>query len=103
MSVNESGRGDIDAVLGKMSEVKDTMAENISRVIDRGEKLDDMINKTEGLRTSAAAFSRSSRQLRTRMYWSNVKMWCIGVAIVLVVLLIVFFAACNGLMCVQRR
>lgn len=47
----------------QVDEVKDVMTQNIERVLDRGEKLDDLVDKTEDLEASV-----SSKLKRLDMY-----------------------------------
>lgn len=39
----------------QVDEVKDVMTQNIERVLDRGEKLDDLVDKTEDLEASVSS------------------------------------------------
>eukprot|EP00118_Oscarella_pearsei_P025236 m.307801 g.307801 ORF g.307801 m.307801 type:complete len:219 (+) comp42848_c0_seq1:24-680(+) len=69
----------------QLDEVKDIMTQNIEKVLERGEKIEVLIDKTEELAHSAETFKKSSGQLRRQMWWKN-KKWCI---ILIVVLLLV--------------
>ena len=54
-----------------MREVRLTMVNNIARVIERGEKLDDVLVKSDGLASTANMFKRTSTRLKNRMWWSG--------------------------------
>ena len=69
-------------------------------VTDRGEKLDDVLAKSDGLRTTADAFHRTARRLRSRMWWANVRTALAVFLIALAGVVIIFFAACGGVRCV---
>lgn len=45
------------------------MIENIAKVLDRGEKLDLLVNKTELLQGEAFAFRREASRARRLMWW----------------------------------
>ena len=90
----------LDAANAKMREVRLTMVDNIARVIDRGEKLDDVLAKSDGLRTTADAFHRTARRLRSRMWWANVRTALAVFLVALAGVVIIFFAACGGVRCV---
>jgi hypothetical protein len=83
-----------------MREVRLTMVDNIARVIDRGEKLDDVLAKSDGLRTTADAFHRTARRLRSRMWWANVRTALAVFLVALAGVVVIFFAACGGVRCV---
>eukprot|EP00854_Cymbomonas_tetramitiformis_P005990 gene5989-7199_t len=58
----------------QVADVKDIMMENIEKVLDRGEKIELLVDKTEDLRFKADNFYKTGRQLRRKMWWDNVKM-----------------------------
>lgn len=68
----------------QVSEVKQIMMENIEKVLDRGEKLELLVDKTENLRYQADQFQKGGKALRNKMWWQNMKMKLM-VAVILVV------------------
>lgn len=79
--------GQDDAMRTAQSEidnVREIMTENIERVLERGERIDLLVDKTDRLGTNARDFRVRSRGLRRRMWWKNVKL------MVLLVLVAVF-------------
>ncbi|KAI5946193.1 Vesicle-associated membrane protein 4 [Manis javanica] len=78
----------IKHVQNQVDEVIDVMQENITKVIERGERLDDLQDQSESLSDNAAAFSSRSKQLRRQMWWRGCKMKA-SVALVAVVLSLV--------------
>ncbi|KAL2827536.1 putative synaptobrevin-like protein Sybl1 [Aspergillus cavernicola] len=78
-----SARKEIDSV-------RDIMTENIERVLERGERIDLLVDKTDRLGGSARDFRMRSRGLRRRMWWKNVKlMVMLGVVVIFLVYLFV--------------
>jgi vesicle-associated membrane protein 7 len=67
--------------------VREIMTENIERVLDRGERLDLLVDKTGRLGDTANEFRVRSRGLRRRMWWKNVKLM---VLLVLVVIFLIY-------------
>jgi hypothetical protein len=43
-------------------------------VLQRGEKLEDVLDKTDKMNANASTFRESSRKLRRVMWWRNVKL-----------------------------
>ncbi|TFJ99735.1 Vesicle-associated membrane protein 4 [Platysternon megacephalum] len=78
-------------VQNQVDEVIDVMQENITKVIERGERLDDLQDKSESLSDNATAFSNRSKQLRRQMWWRGCKMKAL-VALVAVILLLVIIS-----------
>ncbi|XP_073077318.1 vesicle-associated membrane protein 4 isoform X1 [Manis javanica] len=64
----------IKHVQNQVDEVIDVMQENITKVIERGERLDDLQDQSESLSDNAAAFSSRSKQLRRQMWWRGCKL-----------------------------
>ena len=85
----------------KMDLVRITMVDNIARVVERGERLDDVLTKSDGLRVTADGFRRTASRLKNKMYWANVRALCFVVGVSLVAIVLVFLAACGGTACVQ--
>ena len=64
----------VASVQRQVDAVRDVMVENIERVLERGERIELLVDKTDGLRDQAARFQASGRALRQRMWW-NVSRW----------------------------
>jgi vesicle-associated membrane protein 7 len=81
----DSGKDDaLRTAQREIEGVREIMTENIERVLDRGERLDLLVDKTGRLGDTARDFRVRSRGLRRRMWWKNVKL------MVLLVLVVVF-------------
>lgn len=57
----------------EIDSVRGIMTENIERVLERGERIDLLVDKTAGLEMGAREFRVRSRGLRRRMWWKNTK------------------------------
>lgn len=68
----------------EVNNVRDIMTENIERVLERGERIDLLVDKTDRLGGSAHDFRIRSRGLRRRMWWKNTKL------IILLVFVVIF-------------
>jgi len=75
-------------VHGEIEQVKDVMVHNIERVLERGERIELLVDKTDNLNQQAFAFKKRSTALRRSMWWKNTKLlFLIG----FVTLFIVYF------------
>jgi len=82
----------IRSVQGEIADVREIMTENIERVLERGERIDLLVDKTDRLGVGAHDFRVRSRGLRRRMWWKNVKlMVLLGFVVVFLLYLFVGF------------
>ena len=71
----QAGKEDaIGNVQNEIENVRGIMTENIERVLERGERIDLLVDKTDRLGVGAHDFRVRSRGLRRRMWWKNVKL-----------------------------
>eukprot|EP00591_Stephanopyxis_turris_P007794 CAMPEP_0195522298 /NCGR_PEP_ID=MMETSP0794_2-20130614/20311_1 /TAXON_ID=515487 /ORGANISM="Stephanopyxis turris, Strain CCMP 815" /LENGTH=158 /DNA_ID=CAMNT_0040652019 /DNA_START=346 /DNA_END=822 /DNA_ORIENTATION=+ len=87
----------IDQVQNQLEEVKGVMVQNIEKVLERGEKIELLVDKTDRLNQQAFKFENSSRTLRRTIWWKKVQTVAILTAVVALVGFIVGASACGGL------
>jgi vesicle-associated membrane protein 7 len=79
----------------QLGEVKDAMLSNIDNVLQRGEKIELLVDKTETLEQHAFKFQRGAKALKRQMCIKNIK-WTIALLIVLgLVIYIILAIACG--------
>ncbi|KAI5308886.1 hypothetical protein KEM55_004627 [Ascosphaera atra] len=83
-----SARREIDSV-------RDIMTENIEHVLERGERIDLLVDKTDRLGGNARDFRLRSRGLRRRMWWKNVKIMVMLAVLMLVIIWLFVGMACG--------
>ncbi|TPX47475.1 hypothetical protein SeMB42_g03289 [Synchytrium endobioticum] len=76
----------IRQVQGEIDVVKDVMVSNIEKVLERGERIDILVDKTDSLNQASFAFKKRSTALRRQMWWKNTRLMII-LGIVLAVML----------------
>ena len=69
------GLDSIDRVRSQLDSVKEIMCENIDSLLERGDKIELLVDKSDRLNTTAFKFERSSRSLKRTMYWQQIKMY----------------------------
>jgi|TARA_B100000475_G_scaffold57466_1_gene39835 vesicle-associated membrane protein 7 len=79
----------------KLDDVKNVMVQNIEMVLERGEKLELLVDKSEQLQLDSFRFQKSSKKLRQAMFWKKVKIYML-IACVVLVLLYIFLAVLCG-------
>mmetsp|Transcript_26793 Transcript_26793/g.65147 ORF Transcript_26793/g.65147 Transcript_26793/m.65147 type:complete len:191 (-) Transcript_26793:353-925(-) len=80
----------IGQVKSQIDEVKDAMVQNIEKVLERGEKIELLVDKTDRLNQQAFRFEASSRSLRRTMYWRRIRCY---VASGVIAVLVIYFAS----------
>ncbi|KAI8062655.1 synaptobrevin-domain-containing protein [Gongronella butleri] len=79
----------------QVDEVVNIMQENIDKVMQRGERLDDLRGKTEDLQSTAGHFRRGANQVRKRMWWKDLK-WKIIIGVTILVILGIIIGSVVG-------
>ena len=94
-----TGAGRDDALANVRQEIDDVrgiMTRNIEGLLERGERIDLLVNKTDQLGGSAREFRVRSRGLKRKMWWKNVKLMALlGLVIFLVIMAIVVSVKSN--------
>lgn len=71
----QAGKQDaISNVQGEIDNVRGIMSQNIESLLERGERIDLLVDKTDRLGGNASEFRIRSRGLRRQMWWKNVKL-----------------------------
>eukprot|EP00483_Globobulimina_turgida_P000674 UN00674 len=63
----------------------------IGKTIERGDKLEDLEFQAQNLQGEAEIFNRTTRAVRTRMCWQNIKIKLLFVIVFIILALIVYF------------
>lgn len=79
----------------EVNSVRGIMTENIERVLERGERIDLLVDKTDKLGGNARNFRMRSRGLKTHMWWKNIKMTALLSAVVMVIVYLLVGAVCG--------
>ncbi|KAJ3681551.1 hypothetical protein LUZ60_016040 [Juncus effusus] len=89
----------ISKLKAQITEVKGIMMDNIEKVLDRGEKIELLVDKTENLQFQADSFQRHGRQLRRKMWLQNLQFKLMIGGGVLVFIVIIWLISCGGFSC----
>lgn len=93
----------VSSVQKKVDEVKGIMTENIDKMLQRGEKLELLTDKTENLMFEADRFVRTGRTLRRQMWWQNCKMKLVMLFAVILLAVVIFLLVCfSGGNCLKK-
>lgn len=96
MAYYNTEKDDISRVKNQLDDVKNVMVENIEKVLERGEKIELLVDKTDRLSHQAFKFEKTSKQLREALFWKKVKMYFIVAATLCSIVLFVSMIYCGG-------
>lgn len=80
----------VQRVQNEVDQVIDIMHDNIGKVLNRGERLEDLQDKSDDLAYNATVFRVSAKGLRSQFWWRDFKMKLIFVVLLVALLLIIF-------------
>lgn len=93
---NDNPEGDkMGRIREQIEGVKTLMLENIDSVLERGERIDNLCERTEALKEEAAGFHDNSRSLKRKMQWRNIKLLLAIIFLVLLLGLIISMVVCG--------
>ncbi|KAL6212051.1 hypothetical protein ACLB2K_017274 [Fragaria x ananassa] len=95
---NDPNADRINRLKGEMSQVRNVMIENIDKVLERGDRLELLVDKTANMQGNTFRFRKQARRFRSTVWWRNVKLTIALIVLVLVVIYIVMAFVCNGLL-----
>jgi hypothetical protein len=70
------------------------MEGNVQDMLKQHEKLEDLEDKADTMRTEASKFKKQSTQLASKMWWQNCRMWIIIIVVTIIILMIIVFSLC---------
>jgi vesicle-associated membrane protein 7 len=84
----------VKAAQAELAGVKDIMTQNVEQILNRGERLDVLMNRTDQAANQSMAFRRRAVGVRRQMWYKNAKVT--GMAVFCLVVLIFILAAMFG-------
>ncbi|CAM9122016.1 unnamed protein product [Ascophyllum nodosum] len=96
MDVFNSPDGDqLLATQQKLDEVKDVMVASVELVLERGERLELLVDKTDNLQQQAFRFENTAKRLKNNLFWKRVRFYTAAVLGALMLLYVVTAVACG--------
>mmetsp|Transcript_13005 Transcript_13005/g.15534 ORF Transcript_13005/g.15534 Transcript_13005/m.15534 type:complete len:82 (+) Transcript_13005:3-248(+) len=72
------------------------MVNNIEKVLERGERIELLVDKTDRLNESSFRFEKTSKELKNALFYEKLKSFFIGFVIVLILAYIAAATYCGG-------
>ncbi|KAJ5069646.1 vesicle-associated membrane protein [Anaeramoeba ignava] len=82
---NEKDYDNILKTKKELDELKSIMDENLEKIVQRGGKLDTLIDKTDKINKKSYIFKKQATTLKRKMWWKDKKMLLILLVIILII------------------
>ncbi|KAF4322304.1 hypothetical protein BBO99_00004083 [Phytophthora kernoviae] len=79
----------------KMERVKTLMIDNVNQLMERGEKIELLVTRTNKLQQDAMKYEKSAKKLKNAFWWMNVKYWIYTALALCVLALVISFLICG--------
>mmetsp|Transcript_5365 Transcript_5365/g.6530 ORF Transcript_5365/g.6530 Transcript_5365/m.6530 type:complete len:227 (-) Transcript_5365:284-964(-) len=86
----------IGKVKSQIEDVKGVMVQNIEKVLERGEKIELLVDKTDRLNQQAFRFEASSRSLRRTLWWRKMRCYAFMGFVAVLVIYLASMSFCGG-------
>merc|ERR1711997_106005 len=73
----------------QVNDVVDVMRNNVTKMMEREDKLSDLDRLADNLQNSSIQFASTSRRLKKKMWWENMKMKLVIGGVLVAILLII--------------
>ncbi|MBA0744994.1 hypothetical protein Gogos_007587, partial [Gossypium gossypioides] len=71
---NDPNADRINRLKGEMSQVRNVMIENIDKVLERGDRLELLVDKTANMQGNTFRFRKQARRFKNTVWWRNVRL-----------------------------
>ncbi|XP_011879572.1 PREDICTED: synaptobrevin homolog 2-like isoform X2 [Vollenhovia emeryi] len=88
-SGNENGDSKMDSVKLQIQEVADVMRDNVQKVMDRGERLEDLQEASDRLSMAGNEFREAAKRAQRRAWLQNIKSRIVIISVTVTVVLFI--------------
>ena len=85
----------IQEINNEIEKTKESVHQSINLVIDRGERLDNLMDRSEHLAENASMFNRQSKRLRRKMWWKKIRMALLLIFILFLIIMLFIWGICG--------
>nr|GMD90090.1 vesicle-associated membrane protein 711-like [Ipomoea batatas]GMD92364.1 vesicle-associated membrane protein 711-like [Ipomoea batatas] len=78
---NDPNADRINRLKGEMSQVRNVMVQNIDKVLERGDRLELLVDKTANMHGNTLRFRRQARRFRSTVWWRNVRLMYVTITL----------------------
>ena len=88
-TISAGGEDRVNQLRSQVDTVKGVLRENINKVAERGEKLEDLGERAEYLNLKADIFQHTATRLKRKLWWQNMKLRLIFISIIVVIVIVI--------------
>ena len=99
---NDPNLDKLSRLQNQVEDVKGVMQNNISKVLERGENLEVLVDRTHELAQSAEQFHKRAKKVKWNMWCQNVKMWLMLFFVLAIIITAIVIYACSGGACASN-
>ncbi|TKY54814.1 vesicle-mediated transport [Spatholobus suberectus] len=93
---NDPNADRLNRLKGEMTQVRTVMIDNIEKVLERGGRLELLVEKTSTMNSNSIRFKRQSRRYKNNLWWSNVRLTVALIIIFVIFVYIILAFICHG-------
>ncbi|XP_074576490.1 vesicle-associated membrane protein 711-like [Curcuma longa] len=87
----------MNRIKGEMSQVCNVMIENIDKVLERGDRLEFLVDKTANMQGNTILFRKQAHRFRNTLWWQNIKLTIALILLILIIIYVVLACLCHGI------
>jgi vesicle-associated membrane protein 7 len=91
-----AGNERLQRMTQSVKDIHENLLDSIDHLMERGEKIDVLVSRSQILSESSDSFRRETRVLTNRIRWRNIKSYIILGLLVLAVIFIIILMSCGG-------
>ncbi|XP_024985367.1 vesicle-associated membrane protein 714-like [Cynara cardunculus var. scolymus] len=93
---SNSSADTLKRVRGEVSEVRTIMVDNIEKILDRGERIELLVDKTSTIQDSSFHFRKQSKRLQTALWLKNMELLALLTFLAFLFLYTIIAICCGG-------
>lgn len=70
----EGGKNEVGELGKEIDQVRNIMVENVERLLERGERINLLVSKTDRMNNSSLQFRRRTVSVKRKFWWKNIKL-----------------------------
>ncbi|CAL0329021.1 unnamed protein product [Lupinus luteus] len=87
----------LNRVRGEVGEIHTIMVDNIEKILERGDRIELLVDKTSTMQDSAFHFRKQSKRLRRAVWIKNFKLLVLLTLLIVLFLYLIIAACCGGI------
>lgn len=100
----DGGNDQIKKIDRQLADVRSVMVQNIEKMMERGEKIELLVDKADHMKHTAFKFRRNAQRRHWQEWWNGVKMKLLIALVILIVIYIVIATFCGpAFQCMQSK